>query len=206
MKLSVAIFDSSYTPPLCFSSPTHSTPSIISLTGSANSLLVTSFPTPIPIPQVVQVYLQCTCCSAKNGQDNIETPPQIPSTVASEMPRLTDAPTPHSVDTSSQSNPLFSISLTNSSGNLDACPITTSRRSTHRKERVSGIRESPCKFCEVLLRHHRNTTVIDINNGLGSLFVYPSEAVCCVLLPQAGMDRVVWDLGRVLQSVESGPT
>ncbi|GKV21266.1 hypothetical protein SLEP1_g31260 [Rubroshorea leprosula] len=87
------------------------------------------------------------------------------------MPRLTDAPTPHSVDTSSQSNPLFSISLTNSSGNLDACPITTSGRSTHRK-RVSGIRESPCKFCEVL-RHHRNTTVMDTNNGLGSLFVYP---------------------------------
>ncbi|KAG6657607.1 hypothetical protein CIPAW_04G102100 [Carya illinoinensis] len=102
---------------------------IISLTSASISSRLTSLLTSMPIPQLVQAYRQLVCCSAKNGQQIIGTPPQTLSKVEFH-PQCVRKTRGHQFAI----NPLSFMSSKNSSGKITESPITTSGLTIHKNE------------------------------------------------------------------------
>ncbi|KAG2711931.1 hypothetical protein I3760_04G101100 [Carya illinoinensis] len=112
---------------------------IISLTSASISSCLTSLLTSMPIPQLVQAYRQLVCCSAKNGQQIIGTPPQTLSKVEFHPQCVRKTPTDGCARTwpwghQFAINPLSFMSSKNSSGKITESPITTSGLTIHKNE------------------------------------------------------------------------
>nr|CAB3504657.1 unnamed protein product [Digitaria exilis] len=68
-------------------------PSMASLMSASTSTRLTSSPISIPMPHSVHLYRQLVCCSAKNGQHTIGTPPQMLSSVEFQPECVRNTPT-----------------------------------------------------------------------------------------------------------------